>query len=96
MARTVPIAAEQSLDATRKAAGQLVTLAGAEVAAVQVAASIMLAALLWPLIPAAHAAAGLAGALGQRRPVRPLPEQQVAVALPGSGGAGRDATVPGG
>ena len=46
MARTVPIAAEQPLDATRKAAGQVVTLAGAEVVAVQVAASMTLAALL--------------------------------------------------
>ena len=61
----------------------------------QVAASITLAALLWPLIPAAHAVAGLASALGQRRPLRPLPDQQVVV-MPGPGGAGRAATVPGG
>ncbi len=52
----------------------------------QAAASITLAALLWPLIPAAHAVAGLASALGQRLPLRPLPEQQVVV-MPGSAGA---------
>ena len=62
----------------------------------QVAASITLAALLWPLIPAAHAMAGLASALGQRLPLGPLPEQQVVVVRPGSGGARRGATVPGG
>ena len=89
---TVP--AGQPLEATRKAAGQVVTLACAEAVAVQAAASITLAALLWPLIPAAHAVAGLASALGQPLPLRP--EQQVVVARPGSGGAGRDATVPGG
>ena len=99
MARTVPIPAGQPLDATRKAAGQVVTLAGAEAAAVQAAVSVTLAALLWPLIPAAHAAAGLASALGQRLP---LPEQEasapakVVVVVPGSGGAGRVVTVPGG
>ena len=92
MARTLPISAEQPLDATWKAAGQVVTLAGAEVVAVQVAASLTLAALLWPLIPAARAVAGLASALGQ--PACPLLEQQVV--MPGSGGAGRAATVPGG
>jgi len=101
MARTVPIAADQPLDAAWKAAGQVVTFAGAEVVAVQVAASITLAALLWPLIPAARAAAGLASALGQWPPLGPLPEQQasaptqVAVVMPGSGGAERAATVPG-
>ena len=95
MARTLPIPAGQPPDATWTAAGQVVTLAGAEVVAVQVAASITLAALLWPLIPAAHAVAGLASALGQRRPLRPLPDQQVVV-MPGPGGAGRAATVPGG
>jgi glutamate---cysteine ligase / carboxylate-amine ligase len=95
MARTPPIPAWQPPDATRKAAGQVVTLAGAQAVAVQAAASITLAALLWPLIPAAHAVAGLASALGQRLPRRPLPEQQVVV-MPGSGGAGRAATVPGG
>ncbi len=95
MARTLPISAEQPLDATRKAAEQVVTLAGAEVVAVQVAASIALAALLWPLIPAAHAVVGLASALGQRLPLRPLPEQQVVVVMPGSGGAGPGAKVPG-
>ena len=94
MARTLPIPAGQPPDATRTAAGQVVTLAGAEVVAVQVAASLTLAALLWPLIPAAHAVAGLASALGQRRPRRPLPDQQVVV-MPGPGGAGRAATVPG-
>ena len=93
MARTLPISAEQPLDATRKAAGQVVTLACAEAVAVQAAASITLAALLWPLIPAARAVADLASALGQ--PLRPFPEQQVVV-MPGSGGAGRAATVPGG
>jgi len=86
MAQTLPIPAEQPLDATRKAAGQVVTLACAEAVAVQAAASITLAALLWPLIPAAHAVAGLASALGQRLPLRPLPEQQVVV-MPGSAGA---------
>ena len=95
MTRTPPIPAGQPLDATRKAAGQVVTLAGAQVVAVQAAASITLAALLWPLIPAAHAVAGLATALGQRLPLHLLPEQQVVV-MPGSGGAGRAATVPGG
>ena len=93
MAQTVPVPAGQPLEATRKAAGQVITLAGAEVVAVQVAASITLAALLWPLIPAARAVAGLASALGQRLPLCPLPEQQAAV-MPGSGGAGRAATVP--
>ena len=95
MARTLPIPAGQPLDATRTAAGQVVMLAGAEAVAVQAAASLTLAALLWPLIPAARAVAGLASALGQRLPLRPLPEQQVVV-TPGSGGAGRAATVPGG
>jgi carboxylate-amine ligase len=72
------------------------------VVAVQVAASITLAALLWPLIPAARAAAGLASALGQWPPLRALPEQEASapakavVVMPGSGGAGRSATVPGG
>jgi hypothetical protein len=72
MARTPPIPAGQPLDATRKAAGQVVTLAGAEAVAVQVAASLTLAALLRPLIPAARAMAGLASALGHRLPLRPL------------------------
>ena len=98
MARTVPIAAEQPLDAAWKAAGQVVSLAGAEAVAVQAAASATLAALLWPLIPAAAALAGLASALGQRRPV-PEPEAgtpaEVVAVMPGSGGAGRAATVPG-
>ena len=60
MAQTLPIPGGQPLDATQKAAGQVVTLAGAEAVAVQAAASITLAALLWPLIPAARAMAGLA------------------------------------
>ena len=102
MAQTVPIPAGRPLDATWKAAGQVVTLAAAEAVAVQVAASVTLAALLVPLIPAARAAVGLAGALGQRLALRPLPEQEasasaeVVVVVPGSGGAGRVATVPGG
>jgi glutamate---cysteine ligase / carboxylate-amine ligase len=102
MARTVPIAAEQPLDATWKAAVQVVTLAGAEVVAVQVAASMTLGALWWPLIPAARAVAGLASVLGQWPPLRPLPERQasapaeVVVVMPGSGGAGRAATGPAG
>jgi glutamate---cysteine ligase / carboxylate-amine ligase len=102
MARTVPISAEQPLDATRKAAEQVLTLAAAEAVAVQLAASVTLATLLWPLIPAAHAVAGLASPLGRRLPLRPLPEQEasapakVVVVMPGSGGAGRAATVPGG
>jgi carboxylate-amine ligase len=93
MARTLPILAEPP--PTRKAAGQVITLADAQAVAMQAAASITLAALLWPLIPAAHAVAGLASALGQRLPPRPLPEQQVVV-MPGSGGAERGAKVPGG
>ena len=96
MARTLPIPPEQPLDATWKAAGQVVTLAGAQAVAVQAAASLTLAALLWPLIPAAHAVADLASTLGQRLPLRPLPEQQAVVVTPGSGGAGRAATVPAG
>ena len=96
MARTLPIPAGQPLEATREAAGQVVMLAGAEAVAVQAAASITLAALLWPLIPAAHAVASLASALGPWLPLRPLPEQQVVVVTPGPGGAGRAATVPGG
>ena len=95
MAQAPPIPAGQPPDATRTAAGQVVTLADAQAVAVQAAASITLAALLWPLIPAARAVAGLASALGQQLPLRPLPEQQVVV-MPGSGGAGRAATVPGG
>ena len=95
MARTLPIPAGQALDATRKAAGQVVTLAGAQAVAMQAAASITLASLLWPLIPAARAMVGLASALDPWLPLRPLPEQQVVV-RPGSGGAGRAATVPGG
>jgi glutamate---cysteine ligase / carboxylate-amine ligase len=102
MARTVPIPAGRPPDTTRTAAGQVVTLATADAVTVQVAAAITVAALLWPLIPAARAAAGLARALGQRLPLRPLPEQQagaaaeVVVALPGSDGARRAATMPGG
>ena len=92
MAQTVPIPAGQPLEATRTAAGQVVMLAGAEAVAVQAAASITLAALLWPLIPAARAVAGLASALGPWPPLRPLPEQQVVVVGPGIGrcGTGRD------
>ena len=95
MAQALPIPAGEPLEATREAAGQVVMLAGAEAVAVQAAASITVAALLWPLIPAARAVAGLASALGQQLPLRPPPEQQVVV-MPGPGGAGRDATVPGG
>jgi len=96
MAQALPIPAGQPLDATRKAAGQVVTLACAEAVAVQAAASITLAALLWPLIPAARAMAGLASALGQQLPPCPLPEQQAVVVMPGSDGARRAVTVPGG
>ena len=39
---------------------------------------------------------GLASALGQWLPLRPLPDQPVVVVMPGSGGAERAATVPGG
>ncbi len=95
MAQAPPIPAGQPLEATRNAAGQVVTLAGAQAVALQAAASITLAALLWPLIPAAHAVADLASALGPWLPLRPLPEQQ-GMARPGPGGAGRGATVPGG
>ena len=116
MARTRPTPAEQPLDATWKAAGQVVTLAGAEAVAVQAVAvqavtvqavtvqavtvqavaSFTRAAVLWPSISAAHAVAGLASALGPWLPLRPLPEQQVVVVRPGSGRAGRGATVSGG
>ena len=95
MARTLPISTEQPLDATRTAAGQVVALACAEAVAVQAAASITLAVLLWPLIPAARAVADLASTLGPWLPLAQLPEQQVVV-MPGSGGARQDATVPGG
>jgi carboxylate-amine ligase len=95
MAQTLPIPAGQPPDAARTAAGQVVALAGAQAVAVQAAASLTLTALLWPLIPAARAAAGLAGALGQRLPLLPLPERQAAVMIPGPGGAERAATVPG-
>lgn len=71
MARTPPIPAGQPPDAARTAAGQVVTLAGAQAVALRAAASLTLAALLWPLIPAARAVAGLAGTLGQRRPLQP-------------------------
>ena len=100
MARTLPIPAEQPLDAARKAAGQaagqVVALAGAEAVAVQAAASFTRAAVLWPPVAAARAMVGLASALGQWLPLRPLPDQQVVVVMPGSGGAGRATTVPGG
>ena len=96
MAQAPPIPAGQPPDTTPTAAGQVVTLAAAEAVAVQAAASITLAALLWPLIPAARAVAGLASALGQRLPVRPLPEQQVVVVIPGSGGTEPAATAPSG
>ena len=92
MAWTPPTPAGQPLDATREAAGQVLTLASAQAVVVQAAASLTLAALLWPLIPAARAVADLASAPGQRRPLRPLPDQDVVV-MPGSGGAGRAATV---
>jgi glutamate---cysteine ligase / carboxylate-amine ligase len=95
MAQTVPISAKQPLEATWKAAGQVITLAAAEAVAVQAAACVTLAALMWPLIPAARAGAGLASALGQWLPLRPLPDQRVVV-MPGSGGAGRAAPVRGG
>ena len=95
MARTLPVPAGQPLDVTRMAAGQVVALAGAEAVAVQAAACITVAALLWPLIPAARAMADLASALGEWLPICPLPEQQVVV-VSGPGGAGRAATVPGG
>jgi len=96
MARTLPICAGQPPDPARTAAGHVAALAGAQAAAVQAAASLTLTALLWPLIPAARAVAGLAGALGQRLPLRPPPEQPVAGVMPGSGGEGRAATAPGG
>ena len=96
MAQTLPIPAGQPLEATRTAAGQVVMLACAEAVIVQAAASITVAALVWPLIPAARAMTGLASALGQQLPLRPLPEQQAVAVTPGSGGAQRAATVPGG
>ena len=94
MARTPPIPAQQPPDATRTAAGHVAAVAAVQ-AAVQAAVSVTLAALVWPLIPAARAAGGLASALDQRPLLRPLPEQQVLV-RPGPGGARRAATVPGG
>ena len=93
MAQTLPICAGQPPDPARTAAGHVAALAGAQAAAVQAAASLTLTALLWPLIPAARAVAGLAGALGQRLPLRPPPEQPVAGVMPGSGGEGRAATA---
>ena len=57
MTQTLPIPAGQPPEATWKAAGQVVMLAGAEAVAVQAAASITVAALWWPLIPAARAMA---------------------------------------
>ena len=96
MARTLPISTGQPLDATRKAAGQVVALAGAEAVAVQAAASFTRAAVLWPPVAAAHAMVGLASALGPWLPPRPLPDQQMVVVMPGSGGARRGAKVPGG
>jgi glutamate---cysteine ligase / carboxylate-amine ligase len=96
MTRTLPISAEQPLEAARKAAGHVVMLAGAEAMAMQAAASITLAALLWPSISAAHAVADLASALGQQLPPRPLPEQQAVEVIPGSDGTGRGAKAPGG
>ena len=57
MAQALPIPAGQPLEATRTAAGQVVTRAGAEAVAVQAAGAITVAALLWPLIPAARAMA---------------------------------------
>jgi glutamate---cysteine ligase / carboxylate-amine ligase len=95
MAQALPIPAGQPPAAARTAAGQVAALAGAQAVAVQAAASVTLVALLWPLVPAVRAAAGLAGALGQRFPLRPLPARQVAVVMPGPGGAERVATVPG-
>ena len=94
MARTLPISTEQPLDATRTAAGQVVTLADAQAAAVQAAASLTLAALLWPLIPAAGAVA----LLGERAgPAATAPGAAGrSGGTPGPGGAGRAATVPGG
>ena len=97
MARTLPIPAEQPLDAAWKAAGQVGAEAVAvQAAAVQAAASFTLAAVLWPSMSAAHAVAGLASALGPWLPPRPLPKQQVVVVMPGSGGAARGAKMPGG
>ncbi len=95
MARTLPIPAEQPLDAAWKAAGHVGAEAVAvQAVAVQAAASFTLAAVLWPSISAAHAVAGLASALGPWLPLRPLPEQQVVGVMPGSGGAGPGAKVP--
>ena len=102
MARTPPIPAEQPLDAAWKAAGQVgaeavaVQAVAVQAVAVQAAASLTRAALLWPPIPAARAMVGLASALGPWLPLRPLPDQPVVVVVPGSGGAGRGARVPGG
>ena len=97
MARTRPIPAEQPLGAAWKAAGQVGAEAvAAQAVAVQAAASFTLAAVLWPPISAAHAMAGLASVLGQRLPLRPLPEQPVVVVIPGSVEAGRGAEMRGG
>ena len=92
MAQALPIPAGQPLEATRKAAGQVVTLACAEAVAVQAAASITLAALLWPLIPAAHAIAGLASALGQPLPLPPRAAGGRGKARIGRCRTGRDGT----
>jgi glutamate---cysteine ligase / carboxylate-amine ligase len=97
MAPTLPIPAEQPLDAAWKAAGQVGAEAVAvQAVAVQAAASFTWAVLLWPPVSAARAVAGLAGALGPWLPPRPLPDQPVVVVTPGSGDAGRGARVPGG
>ena len=102
MARTRPILTEQPLDAALKAAGQVgaesvaVQAVAVQAVAVQAAASFTRAALLWPSISAAHAVAGLASALGPWLPLRPPPEQQVVLVMPGSGGTARATKVPGG
>jgi hypothetical protein len=71
MGRTVPILAGQPPDTTRTAAGPVVRVAAAPAVAMQAAASLTLAALLRPLIPAARAVAGLAGPPGRWLPPCP-------------------------
>jgi hypothetical protein len=83
MGRTVPISAGQPPDTTRTAAGQVVTLAAAQAAAMQAAASLTLAALLRPLIPAARAGRRPASAPGQWLPPCPRGRQDLPPAPPG-------------
>ena len=70
---------------------------GAQAVAVQAAASLTLAALLWPLIPAAGASRLAAvHTPGQRQPLRPLPGPSRPWSCPGPGRRRTGRDVPGG